>query len=145
MIARIVAGVALAGLVTSLGAQSPADAVRRLDSLWASTYVSHDTAMALRIMAPTLVLTASDGKLKTRADEMRDSRNNPAFVMDYFRTVNVALHSHPGVVVVTGIAEWAFVNNGRTVTSRRTYTATYARGGPMGWQMVAIQMGTPPP
>jgi hypothetical protein len=46
--------------------------------------------------------------------------------------------------VVIGLAEWSWTFNGRTNVTRLRYTAVYARGGSLGWRMVALHMGPAP-
>jgi hypothetical protein len=64
--------------------------------------------------------------------------------MDYFRTTDVRSRVYDGAAVVTGEAAWQFEMNGRVVSNRRRYTAVYSRGGPLGWQLVALHMGRAP-
>ena len=45
---------------------------------------------------------------------------------------------------VTGAAAWRFTMNGQPREVRRTYDAAYVRGGPLGWRIVRMRMGTAP-
>ena len=126
-------------------AQTLADSIRVLDGAWARAYATHDTALAQRLFADDVVITSSSGTMKSRDDEIRDVRPDPALQMHYFRTTNVDVRLRPGLAVVTGVAEWEFTYNGRLSAVRRRYTSVYARGGPLGWQMVALHLGAPPP
>jgi ketosteroid isomerase-like protein len=124
---------------------SAADSVRALDAAWARSYATHDTTLAANLFADDIVVATSSGNLKTKVDEIGDVGPTEGLRMRYFRTVAVDVRVHPGAVVVTGVAEWEFTYDGRTSSVRRRYTSTWVRGGPLGWQMVALQLGTAPP
>jgi ketosteroid isomerase-like protein len=126
--------------------QSPAETVRRLDSLWARMYQTHDTAIARKLYADDLIWTMVDCNLKDKRTEMADVAPAAGFVMEYFRTSGVAVRVPPGnsTAVVTGLAEWKFTINGRSNEVARRYTHVYVRGGPLGWQILAVHMGQAP-
>ena len=125
-------------------AQPPSDvaALHRLDSLWARMYASHDTVLARSLYAEDLVFTSANGNQKNREQELADVRPQPGLVMDYFRTTPTQVRVHEGAAVVTGVAEWRFTWNGQAREVKRVYTITYARGGPLGWRVLAVHMGT---
>jgi ketosteroid isomerase-like protein len=116
-------------------------AVHKLDSLWANLYAKHDTASAVQLYAPYLVFVSNNGRHKTRDDEMGDIRPSPGLRMEYFRTFPATVKTFDRVAVVSGAAEWSFTMNGRGSLSAYPYTAIYTRGGPLGWRIVAVQMG----
>jgi len=120
--------------------QTAADSVRSLDQRWGRAYAVHDTAFAQQLFAPNIVITNSAGAPKTRDQELSDVRPAPGLVMNYFRTEDVDVHVTPRDAAVVGTAAWEFVMNGRTQNLRRRYSATYTRGGPLGWQMVALHL-----
>ena len=138
----------IATLATSArwaSAQTVTDTVRVLDSTWAHSYAVHDTAFARGLLAEDIVITATNGSLKTREDEIGDVRPSPGFRVDYFRSKDAKVrvfgdHS----AVVTGLLEWSLRINDRANVIRRRYTATYVRGGPLGWKMVALHIGASP-
>ena len=116
-------------------------AVRKLDSAWASMYARNDTATALQLYAPSLVFMGAD-RSKTLAEEMADIRPAAGLVMQYFRTSPTTVKTFDRVAVVQGAAEWSFsMNGGAPRQIGRPYTAIYTRGGPLGWRIVAMQMG----
>jgi ketosteroid isomerase-like protein len=115
------------------------------DSLWAHNYQVHDTATALQLMSEDFFMTTSQGRTKTRADELADIRPSAGLRMRYFRTEGSRLREYGETGVVIGIASWSFDMNGRESSIRRRYTAVYRRGGPLGWQLVALHMGVAPP
>ena len=123
---------------------SPEAALRSLDSLWASMYARHDTLAAERIYADDLAFRSANGTLKSKAEEMRDVRPAPGLVMDFFRTTPTAVRVEGASATVVGTAHWSFTMNGRPREVRRTYEHRYARGGPLGWRIVRVQMGTAP-
>src|SRR5688500_2195098 len=86
--------------------QAQADSIRRLDSLWARMYQTHDTVAALNLYADELVFTATQGNLKTRAQEMADVRPYPGMTVDYFRTSGADVRMYGSTAIVTGQAEW---------------------------------------
>jgi len=132
--------------VTSVAvkAQTPADTVRQLDARWARMYAENDTVTAGRLYADDLVFTSTDGALKDKAREMGDVRAVPGLTLHYFRTKDTQVRVFSDAAVTTGQAEWSFTANGRTSDVRRRYTMVYARGGPLGWRIVAVHMGRAP-
>ncbi|MGH7679230.1 MAG: hypothetical protein ACRENU_12235 [Gemmatimonadaceae bacterium] len=66
-------------------------------------------------------------------------------VMNYFRTTPREIVVHDDRATVSGNAEWQFTMNAGQRTVRRGYRIAYERGGPLGWQIVAVTMGTPQP
>ncbi|HUP88107.1 MAG TPA: nuclear transport factor 2 family protein [Longimicrobiales bacterium] len=118
--------------------------IRGADSLWAKNYAINDTVTAGKLMADNFVMGSSNGRYKTKAQEMGDIRPTPGLVGAYFRTRDVTVYDYTTTAVVRGIAEWAFTFNGRFSEAVRNYTAVYNRGGPLGWQLVALFMGVPP-
>lgn len=143
----ILAALVAAACTTSRTVKVPRGAIslRGADSLWARNYALHDTASALHLMADDFFMTTSSGTVKDRAAELGDIRAQPGLRMDYFRTEDVRARDYGDTGVVTGLASWSFEMNGRTSTVRRRYTATYKRGGPLGWELVALHMGASPP
>lgn len=123
---------------------SQADSIRRLDSLWARMYQTHDTVTAAQLYADELVFTATQGNLKTKAQEMADVRPYPGMTVDYFRTSGADVRVYASAAVVTGQAEWKFTTNRNVSEVKRRYTMVYTRGGPLGWQIVAVHMGRAP-
>jgi ketosteroid isomerase-like protein len=121
-----------------------ADTIRRLDSLWARMYQTHDTVTADRLYADDVVITATQGTLKTKAQEMADVRPYPGMTVEYFRTSGAEVRVLGAAAVVTGQAEWKFTSNGNTSEVKRRYTMVYARGGPLGWRIVTVHIGRAP-
>jgi ketosteroid isomerase-like protein len=124
--------------------RTAADTIRALDSAWARAYARNDTALALQLFADDLVVTSGAGVVKDRAGEMRDVRATPGGTIHYFRTSDVRVRVHGGAAVAAGLAAWSYTWQGRRDDYRRRYTATFARGGPLGWRMVALHIGPAP-
>ncbi len=137
--------VLLALIVSAAEAQDAVDSVLSLDRGWARAYATHDTALADVLFSSDMVVTSSSGQLKDKAGELADVRPAPDFAMEYFRTRDVAARHRESTVVLTGIAEWAFRFKGTRSELRRRYTAVYVRGGRLGWQILALQLGPAPP
>jgi ketosteroid isomerase-like protein len=138
------AALALLLAAPSVTTAQAADSVRALDARWAGAYASHDTALALAAMAPRIVITATNGSQKDRATELGDVRASPGLTVHYFRSADVHVQVHGDAAVITGRLEWSTTFNGRASETRRRYTATWVRGGPLGWQMVALHIGNSP-
>jgi ketosteroid isomerase-like protein len=143
------AGAAGAAAAPSQPSQPPrpgsaADSVRALDAAWARAYATHDTALAHALFADDILVTSSGGAVKTKQGELADVRPLAGLQMAYFRTEQVDVRVHAAAAVAGGLAQWEFTMNGRTSTLRRRYTATYVRGGPLGWRMVALHLGPAP-
>src|SRR5262245_9647933 len=134
---------ALIILSQSATAQTTRDSLLALDSAWARSYATADTALANKLFADSLIVTSGNGRLKNKKGEMADvGPLPPGFQIHYFRTSDVRVQPRGGVV--TGLAEWSWTMNAQTSTTRRRYTAVYARGGPLGWRMVALHIGPAP-
>jgi len=118
--------------------------LRRLDSLWARMYERHDTLTAVQLYADDLVFQSANGRRKTKAEEIGDVRPAAGLVMEFFRTEPTSVRATADSGHVTGVASWRFTMNGQAREVRRTYNATYARGGPLGWQIVFVRMGNTP-
>jgi ketosteroid isomerase-like protein len=125
-------------------AQTPADTIRQLDARWARMYAENDTVTAAKLYADDLIFTATDGSMKDKAKEMNDVRAAPGLTLHYFRTVNPEIRVFGSGAVAVGLAEWSFTANGQKSDVRRRYTIVYTRGGPLGWRIVAAQMGRAP-
>ena len=131
---------AVFGTTAADAQSSAADSVARLDSAWARSYAVHDTALAQALFAPDLVVVGGNGSLKNREGELRDIRPSVGLRMHYFRTQDVQIRCYSGACTVIGVAEWEFEFNGRVDATRRRYSATWIRGGPIGWQMVSLHI-----
>jgi ketosteroid isomerase-like protein len=135
-------------LTRPVAAQAPsaADTIRRLDSLWARMYQTHDTTFAKQLYAEDLVWTMVNGNIKDKRAEMTDVAPAAGLVMEYFRTsgVDVRIPTGSNAAIVTGLAEWRFTMNGQARQVARRYTHVYARGGPLGWRIEAVHMGQAP-
>jgi hypothetical protein len=117
------------------------DSVRRLDSLWANAYATHDTVFARQVFADDFVMTAGNGTMKDREAELGDIRPAAGIVVTYFRSADVTVRVLGTAAVVTGRLEWVL---GSRPEIRRRYTATWSRGGVHGWRMVALHVGPSP-
>jgi ketosteroid isomerase-like protein len=146
LVLTVVSSAAITRPCAALQQRSPAfDSVRAMDSLWARNYATHDTTRAALLMSDRMVMTSSDGRMKDKATELGDVRPSAGLRMHHFRTSDVRVELHGTAAVVTGVADWAFNYNGRESAVRRRYTAVYARGGRLGWELVALHMGVAPP
>jgi ketosteroid isomerase-like protein len=134
----------LVGTRGEVWGQGVADSVRSLDRAWARAYATHDTVLADKLFADDLVVTSSGGQLKDKAGELGDVRPAPGLVMEFFRTNEVEVRLRKDTAVLTGVAEWAFTSKGKRSELRRRYTAVYVRGGPLGWQILGLQLGPAP-
>ena len=99
---------------------------------------------AKALFASELAVTSSSGAIKTREGELADIRPSDGLQMHFFRTKGVDVRMYSGTAVVIGLAEWEFAMGGQTRSFRRRYTAVYARGGSLGWRMVALHIGPAP-
>jgi ketosteroid isomerase-like protein len=130
--------------VPALLAQKDEQALRAMDSAWARSYATHDTALAISLMSDRMVMTSTDGQVKDKIMELEHIRPAPGLMMHHFRTSDVRVDLYQGVAIVTGQADWAFTFNGKENAVRRRYTAVYVPGGKLGWELVALHMGRAP-
>jgi ketosteroid isomerase-like protein len=142
--ATITALILLGALCPALSAQKDEPALRAMDSAWARSYATHDTALAISLMSDRMVMTSTDGQVKDKVMELEHIRPAPGLVMHHFRTSEVRVDLYQGVAIVTGLADWAFTFNGKENAVQRRYTAVYVPGGKLGWQLVALHMGRAP-
>ena len=122
-------------------ARSPlVDSIAHLDSAWARSYAVHDTALAMALFAPELLIVGGNGSMKSRDRELQDIRPQEGLHMHFFRTSHVIIECYAAACVVVGVAEWEFEYNGRVDRTRRRYSATWVRGGSLGWQMASLHI-----
>ena len=91
--------------VPALLAQKDEQALRAMDSAWARSYATHDTALAISLMSDRMVMTSTDGQVKDKAMELEHIRPAPGLVMHHFRTSDVRVDLYQGVAIVTGQAD----------------------------------------
>src|SRR4051812_20854994 len=135
---RFAAPLAAVLLGRQAAAQTAADSVRRMDSVWVKAYAGQDATTAEKLLAPNIVVTSSDGTARTRAQELADFRPAPGVTMNAMKTFNVDVNNYGPSVTLLGDVMWDLTANGARQQITRRYTATYARGGPLGWQIVAL-------
>ena len=121
--------------------QTPVDTLRSLDSAWARSYATNDTVLAKKLFDDSLIVTGGNGRVKGKPGELADVGPSPGFTIHYFRTRDVVAREYGTAGVVIGLAEWSWTYKGVTNSTRRRYTAVYARGGPLGWRMVSLHIG----
>lgn len=147
MLRRFTTGLLFAAIAPASAQTAPAlsaaardSALTRMDSVWARSYATNDTATAQQLFADKLVVFASNGATKDKAGEMADVRPTAGLRMHHFTTRNVRTGGVGNLGLVTGDAEWAFEQGGQTRTVRRGYAASYLRGGPLGWRLASLRM-----
>lgn len=133
----------LVGFAHAAAAQAARDTLLKLDSAWARSYATNDTALASKLFDDSLIVTSGNGRLKNKNGEMADVGPTPGGQIHYFRTSDVVAKAYGTAGVVIGLAEWSYTFNGQRGDYRRRYTAVYARG-PLGWRMVALHIGPAP-
>src|SRR5512145_3115296 len=73
-------------LASSAAAQSTRDSLLALDSAWARSYATADTALANRLFDDSLIVTSGNGRLKDKKSEMSDvGPLRLGFQIHYFR------------------------------------------------------------
>jgi len=135
--------VLLAGLIPA-ASNAQQLTLRGADSLWARNYARNDTATAAKLMADDFAMTSSNGRVKTKSEEMADVRATPGLIDHYFRTRDVTAEELGNTGLVAGTAEWSYTANGRRTDVSRAYNAVYRRGGALGWQLVALYIRPAP-
>ena len=128
-------------LPSQVVSQTPVDTLRSLDSAWARAYATNDTVLAKQLFDDSLIVTGGNGRLKGKRGELGDVGPSRGLSIHYFRTRDVVAREYGTAGVVIGLAEWSWTSNGVTNSTRRRYTAVYARGGPLGWRMVSLHIG----
>jgi len=143
-LATLAALAALACATATPARSSPEDELRALDALWARMYATHDTAAAGQLYDAGLEFVSANGRTKTKLQEMDDVRAQPGLVMNYFRSTPTVVRVSGDSGFVAGAAAWRFTMNGQPRDVLRAYEMMYLRGGPLGWRIVRVRMGTVP-
>ena len=121
------------------------ETLRRLDAGWANMYAEQDSVYALQLLSDDFIITTYEGGVngkpfvevvQDRASALKAVRPLHFISVYYFRTRDTQIRLHGDAAVITGVVEE--INPIRRVTGR--YTATYVRGGPLGWRLVAVHM-----
>src|SRR2546428_5303109 len=83
--------------------QEAEQAITKFEQEWADAYVKADTAALGRIEAEDYVLIDPEGKLLSKADDMRDVKSGD-FKVETFKVDNLKVRFYGKTAVVTGIA-----------------------------------------
>ena len=70
------------------------------------------------ILAEDIAITATDGSLKSREDEIGDVRPSPGFTVDYFLSRDADVRMFGGQsAIVTGLLKWSIRDSDRATHS----------------------------
>lgn len=112
----------------------------KLEREWLDAYEKHDIAAMERIEADDFILTDSDGKVVTKAEDISDIRKAaPPAPDDSFSTRDVKVRVYDGAAVLSGFFILKYRNKGVLVTELYRYTDTYIKRH-YRWQVVSSQL-----
>ena len=118
--------------------------VLALNSAWANAITKADATALDRLFADDMIVTAGNGGIRNKAEEIKDSAGppDPDFVWTSpFTTENVRVKIYEDAAVVTGLAKWGFKYKGNEVNQERRYTHTYVKQR-WQWRIVAQQISS---
>ena len=115
-----------------------------LNRTWADAITKADAAALDRLFADDMIVTAGNGGIRNKAEEIKDAAGSPDpdFIwINPFTTTDVRVKIYKDTAVVTGLAKWAFKYKGNEVNQERRYTHTYIKQKGQ-WQIVAQQISS---
>jgi len=118
--------------------------VLALNSAWANAITKADATALDRLFADDMIVTAGNGGIRNKAEEIKDSAGSPDpdFIWTSpFITENVRVKIYEDAAVVTGLAKWGFKYKGNEVNQERRYTHTYVKQRGQ-WRIVAQQISS---
>ena len=118
--------------------------VLALNSAWANAITKADATALDRLFADDMIVTAGNGGIRNKAEEIKDSAGSPDpdFIWtNPFITENVRVKIYEDAAVVTGLAKWGFKYKGNEVNQERRYTHTYVKQRGQ-WRIVAQQISS---
>ena len=111
---------------------------------WADAITKADAKALDRLFADDMIVTAGNGGIRNKAEEIKDSAGSPDpdFIWtNPFTTEDVRVKIYQGAAVVTGLAKWGFKYKGNEVNQERRYTHTYIKQKGQ-WRIVAQQISS---
>jgi uncharacterized protein (TIGR02246 family) len=138
----VAAAVLLAAQSAGFGQSRPEDAeqeVTRLNQKWADSIAAGDVGALDRLFADDMVLTAGNGTVRGKKEELDDLRPAPDVKTYYFKVEDVRVRAYGDAAVVTGHAKWKINLRGTDVDLERRYTSVFVRQKGE-WRIVAQQL-----
>ncbi len=105
---------------------------------WADAVRDRDVAVLDQIFAEDVVITAFDGKVRGKKEELETMKPNPTFRTTGIANEDVGLRVFGDVTVVTALTKMNFVANEKESSTALRYTAVFVRRDGR-WQIVALQ------
>lgn len=112
--------------------------------MWADAVTKADAATLERLFADDMIVTAGNGAVRNKAEEIKDSAGSPDpdFIWtNPFTTDIVRVKIYQDAAVVTGLAKWGFKYKGQQVNQERRYTHFYIKQKRQ-WKIVAQQISS---
>ena len=118
--------------------QEAEQAITKFEQEWADAYVKADTAALGRIEAEDYVLIDPEGKLLSKADDMRDVKSGD-FKVETFKVDNLKVRFYGKTAVVTGIATLKGTSKKQDISGKYRFTDVLVRKKD-AWQAVSSQV-----
>jgi ketosteroid isomerase-like protein len=113
--------------------------IMALNLEWADAIVRGDVAALDRLFADDMIVTAGNGEVRTKAQEMDDLKPDADITTYFFNTDDVRVRVYKDAAVVTGRARWRIKYRGRDIDNQRRYTSVYVKQRGR-WRIVAQQL-----
>jgi uncharacterized protein (TIGR02246 family) len=113
--------------------------ILELNRVWAEAVTKGDAATLERIFSDEIVVTAGNGNIRNKSEEIKDATagTDPDFAwVRPFTTENERVRIYNDAAVVTGLVKWAFKYKGQEVNQERRYSHFYVKEKGQ-WKIVA--------
>ena len=121
----------------SKGVTEAEGAVKKFERQWADAYVKGDAAAFERLEANDFILIDSNGKITTKADEVREVKSG-ALKMIECKLDDLKVRVYGKTAVVTGIATVKGSSSGQDISGRYRFTDVLVRKKSR-WKAVSTQ------
>lgn len=118
--------------------------ILELNRAWAEAVTKGDAATLEKIFSDDVIVTAGNGNLRNKAEEIKDATagTDPDFAwIRPFTTENERIRVYNDAAVVTGLVKWAFKYKGQEVNQERRYSHFYVKDKGQ-WRIVAQQVSS---
>lgn len=118
--------------------------ILELNRAWAEAVTKGDAATLEKIFSDDVIVTAGNGNLRNKAEEIKDATagTDPDFAwVRPFTTENERVRVYNDAAVVTGLVKWAFKYKGQEVNQERRYSHFYVKDKGQ-WRIVAQQVSS---
>jgi Domain of unknown function (DUF4440) len=128
--------VLLASIIAGAASPSDKDQIIQLERDWVQSWVTMDAAANDRIVADDFLGTEPDGKRVTKADMMKELKDDPTLASNRLNEDDLTIRFYGETAVVNGSESWKLKKDGKT--GRYIWTDIFVKRNGR-WQVVASQ------